>query len=140
MWLVFYRRQRMLTQGHTPDPKCKFIVSLFLIFPHLLDCLICTRNAMSIVQLLKMMERWNGWGWLIYISVWVGGQLLGIILQFLLFSYASVFCSVMLSVPLFRLQEHNGCCVCFFVISLFSLSLAALTRTFQCIKIVVSVV
>ena len=35
----------MLTQGPTPDPKCKLSISTFLTLPHLLDCLICTRNS-----------------------------------------------------------------------------------------------
>ena len=45
----------MLTQGPAPDPKCKLSISSFLTLPHLLDCLICTRNTMSIVFLLQMM-------------------------------------------------------------------------------------
>ena len=32
-----------------PDPKCRLIISSFPRIPHLLDCLICTRNAMSII-------------------------------------------------------------------------------------------
>ena len=70
----------MQTQGAAPDPKCKLIISSFLTLLHLLDCLICTRNTMSIVLLLQMMGRWDRWGWLIYIRVWVGGQGVGIIL------------------------------------------------------------
>ena len=70
----------MLTQGATPDPKCKLIISSFLTLPHLLDCLICTRNAMSIVLLLQMTEGGIGGRWLIYIRVWVGEQGVGIIL------------------------------------------------------------
>ena len=57
--------------------------SSFLTLPHLLDCLICTRNAMPIVLLLQMMGGWDkggGGGWLIYIRVWVGGQEVGKIL------------------------------------------------------------
>ena len=42
----------MLTQGLTPDPKCKLNISSFLTLPHLLDSLICTRNSMSIVVFL----------------------------------------------------------------------------------------
>ena len=38
--------------GPAPDPKCKLNISSFLTFPHSLDCLICTRNSMSIVLLL----------------------------------------------------------------------------------------
>ena len=42
----------VLTQGHAPDPKCKLNISSFLTLPHLLDCLICTRNSVPIVFLL----------------------------------------------------------------------------------------
>ena len=72
----------MLTQGPGPDPKCKLIISSFLTLPHLLDCLICARNAMPIVLLLQMMGGGDGigGGWLIYIRVWVGGQGVGVIL------------------------------------------------------------
>ena len=35
-----------------PDPKCKLNISSFLTLSHLLDCLICTRNSVSIVLLL----------------------------------------------------------------------------------------
>ena len=44
----------MLTQGPTPDSKCKLNISSFFTLTHLLDCLICTRNFMSIVLLLQM--------------------------------------------------------------------------------------
>ena len=70
----------MLTQGLPPDPECKLIISSFLTLTHLLDCFICTRNAMSIVLLLQMVGGWDRWGWLIYIRVWVEGQGAGIIL------------------------------------------------------------
>ena len=52
----------MLTQGPAPDPKCKLNISSFLTLPHLLDCLICTKNVMSIVLLLQMMRQWDRWG------------------------------------------------------------------------------
>ena len=45
----------MQNQGPAPDTKCKLIISSFLTLPYLLDCVICTRNAMSIVLLLQMM-------------------------------------------------------------------------------------
>ena len=45
----------MPTQGPTPGLKCKLIISSFLILRHLLDCLICTRNTISLVFLLQMM-------------------------------------------------------------------------------------
>ena len=52
----------MLTHGPAPDPKCKLNISSFLIFPHLSDCLTCTRNSVSIVLLLSMIGEWDGWG------------------------------------------------------------------------------
>ena len=64
----------MLTQGPAPDPKCKLIMSSFLTLPHLLDCLICTRNVMSIVLLLQMMEDGIGDSWVIYFRRWEGEQ------------------------------------------------------------------
>ena len=62
----------MLTQGHAPDPKCKLNISSFLTLPHVLDCLICSRNSVSIVLLLSMMwDGIGGGGWLIHIRVWM---------------------------------------------------------------------
>ena len=55
----------MLTQGPTPDPKCKLNISSFLTLPHLLDCLISTGNSVSIVLLLLKMGEWDRWGCLI---------------------------------------------------------------------------
>ena len=40
MWLV-----------PAPGPKCKLNFSSFLTLPHLSDCLICTRNSLSIILL-----------------------------------------------------------------------------------------
>ena len=62
-------------------------------------------------------------GWLIYIRVWVGVQGVGIFCCFLFFPCAFVCCCLLFSVPIFRLLEDDDCCVCFFVFSLFSLSL-----------------
>ena len=45
MWLVSCQMQGMLTQRLASDPKCKFNISSYLTLPHLLDCLICTRNS-----------------------------------------------------------------------------------------------
>ena len=52
----------MLTQGPAQDAKCNLIISPFLTLPDLLDCLFCTRNAMSIVWLLQMLRGWDRWG------------------------------------------------------------------------------
>ena len=70
----------MLTQQPTPDPKCKLIISSFIALTHLLDCPICTRNA--IVLLLQMMagrDRGGG-GKLVYNREWVELQGMSIIL------------------------------------------------------------
>ena len=64
----------MLTKEVAPEPKCKLIISPFLKVQHLLDCLICTRNAMSIVFLLQLMVNRPAGEWLIDIRVWVGGE------------------------------------------------------------------
>ena len=56
----------------TPDTKCQLIISPFLTLSRLLNCLICTRCAMSIVFLLQLMGDGLGGvrlGWLIYIRV-----------------------------------------------------------------------
>ena len=130
MWLLSCRRQGMLTQGPAPDPKCKLNISSFLTLPHLLDCLICTRNSVSIVLLLWMMGDGIGRGdW--FISG--GGYYL-----IVFFICAFVFWSLM-SCLFFKWVKYDSCCVCFFVYYLFSLSLVPLTRSYWGIEIVVSV-
>ena len=108
MWLVSCRRQGMLTQGPAPDPKCKLNISSFLTLPYLLDCLICTRNAMSTVLLLQLIGDGLGGGWLLYIRVWVWEQGLVSSYSFFVFSVFA-FCSLTFSVLLFRWLEHDGC-------------------------------
>ena len=44
------------------DAKCELNISSFLTLPHLLDYFIGTRDVMSIVLLLQMMEEWDGMG------------------------------------------------------------------------------
>ena len=107
----------MLTQGPAPHPNCKLNISPFLTLTHLLDCLVCNRNAMSIVLLLQLMGGWARWG-LADLCQGEGG---GIFLVF-------VFCCLTFSVPLFRWLERDGWCVCFFVFSLFSSSLIPLSK------------
>ena len=60
----------------------EIVIFLFVLetLRHLLDCLICTRNFLSIVLISRMMGDGIGGGWLIHIRVWVGGQEVGIIL------------------------------------------------------------
>ena len=42
----------MLTQGPAPARKFKLNISSYLTLPNVLDCVICTRNSVSIVLLL----------------------------------------------------------------------------------------
>ena len=88
MWLVSCRRQRMLTQGPAPDPKCELNITSFLTLPHPLHCPICVRDVMIIVLLLQVTGglEWL-WGWFTYVRVCVGGQWVGI-------RFVSIFCSV----------------------------------------------
>ena len=72
----------MLTQEPAPDLKCTLIISTFLTFVHLLDCFICTRNAMSITNDGGMGEVGGGECWVgfdLYQGVG-GGQWASIIL------------------------------------------------------------
>ena len=68
-----------MTQGPAPNPKCKLIISPFFTLPHLLDCLIFTKYAMSIVLLLQLNGGWArlGGSWFIFAFGW------GDILKFL---------------------------------------------------------
>ena len=52
----------MLTKRHVLDPQCKLIISPFFALPHVLHCLLCTRNVMSILLLLQLMVVWARWG------------------------------------------------------------------------------
>lgn len=139
MWLVSGRRQGMQTEGSALDPKCKLFILSFFTLPQLLDCFICTKNAISIALLLEMMGRWDRQGCLIYIRrvcVEHGYHLR----VFVFFSSAFLSCSLTFSVSLFRWLLHDGCYISFSVFSLFSLSLVPLTRHEQSIEIVASVV
>ena len=60
--------------GLTLDLWCKLNISSLITLLHLLGCLICVKNIMIIVVLLKMMRDGNGGGWLIYVRVWVGDK------------------------------------------------------------------
>ena len=146
MWLVSCRMQGMLTQGLTPDPKCKLNISSFLTLPHLSHCLICTRNSMLIVLLLQMVGRWDRWG-VVDLEQGVGGEtgsgyylVVFVVVVFVIFSLVLLFfvLSCLLSLCL-KWLEHDGSCVCFFVFYFFSLSLVPLTRSYWCIEVVVSV-
>ena len=108
MWLLSCSRQGMLTEGPAPNCKCKLIILSFITFLHLLDCLICTRNAMSTVLLLQLIGDGLGGGWLLYIRVWVWEQ--GLVSSYSFFGFSVfAFCSLTFSVLLFRWLEHDGC-------------------------------
>ena len=85
----------MLTHRTVPDPKCKLIISTFLTIPHLLACLICTRNSMSIVLLFQIMGGWHG------VGRWGGGLIFIFILgcgyHIIVFAFVLCFC-ILLSV------------------------------------------
>ena len=68
----------MLTQGPASNSNCELNITL-LTLPHPLHCLICVKDIMVTVLLLQVMEGCEGWGWFIYVRVWVGGQGVGII-------------------------------------------------------------
>ena len=54
------------------------------------------------------------------------------------FSCAFVFCSLMFSAPLFRWLVYDGHCACFFIFSLFSLSLVPVSGSYWCRELVAS--
>ena len=130
---------RRLTQGPPPDCKCNLNITSFLIPPHLIDCLVSTRNSVSIVLLLWIMGGWNRLG-VVFSYHGVGGAT-GSRYYLIVFSYWLVFLSFVLMTCLFFFKwvEHGSCCVCFFVYYLFSLSPVPLTRSYWGIEIVVSV-
>ena len=105
----------MMTQGLTPDPQGRLIILSFLTLSHLLDRLICTRNILSIVLLLQMMQGWERWGVVDFCQGVSGWQRSGCHLIVLFFASVFVFCSLTFSVPLFSRLEHDGCYICFFV-------------------------
>ena len=61
----------MLTQGPAPDPKCGLNITSFFTLPHPLDCPISAKDIMVTVFLLQVMGEWEGWGWFIYLRIWV---------------------------------------------------------------------
>ena len=69
----------MLTYKPTPDLKWKLNLSSFITLPHLLDCLNFYQEFCVHCIPTMMMPGWDRWGWLIYRSLWVGGQQVGII-------------------------------------------------------------
>ena len=87
----------MLTQGPAPDPKCKLIISSFHTLPHLLDCLVCTSNAMSIVLLLQIMGGWDRWG-MVDSCYGVGGETGGGY-HLIVFVFFLCFCILFSEVP-----------------------------------------
>ena len=115
MWLVSCTRQGMLTQGLAPDPKCKLNISSLLTLPHLLDCLICTRNSASIVLLLWIMGGWDRWG---KVDSYQG---VNIISAFFCFVFAFV-CWSLMSCLFFKWVEHDSFCLFLCLLFVFSVS------------------
>ena len=88
MWLVSCRRQGILAEGSTPDPKCKLDISSFLTLPHLLDlshlyqecydhCIFIMNDGVGVCVCVCV---WGvGGGWLIHTRVWMGGHGVGVI-------------------------------------------------------------
>ena len=74
--------------------KCKLNISSFLTLPHLSDCLICTRNSVSIILLLWMMGGWDRWGVVASYQGLGGGTGGG---YYLLVSFLCLFLFVLLS-------------------------------------------
>ena len=141
MWLVSGRRQGMLTEGSAPDPKCKLFILSFLTLPQLLDCFICTKNAISIALLVARNDRKMGQvGVLDLYQVCVCVLSMGIILEFLFFFLLLFYLVLSRSQFLYLGGYCMMAAICFFVFSLFSLSLVPLPRHDQSIEIVVSVV
>ena len=123
-------------KGSHQNPSVSWIFSSFLTLPHVLDCLICTRNFVTIFLLLWMMRGWDRWGVVDSHQGVGGGTGVGYYLIVFLgfFICAFIFWSLM-SCLLSEWVEHDGCCVCFFVHYLFSLSLVPLTRSYWGIEI-----
>ena len=112
MWLVSSRRQGMLTVEPTRDPKCRLNISSFLTLPHLLDCLICTRNSVSIVFFWWMIRGWDRWVVVDSYQDVGGGTGAGYyLIGFFIFAF--VFLSLMPCL-FFKWVEHDSCCVSFF--------------------------
>ena len=109
----------MLTQGPSPDPKCKLNITSFLKLPHPLDCRIYAKDIMITVLLLQMMGDEKDWGWFIYVRLWVREKWVGII--FFLFLAVFLCCC--------ELYFH-GVVVCFIVPFLLSLPLVPLIRQY----------
>ena len=61
MWLVSSRRQGILTQEATLDPKCELNITSSLTLPHPLHCTICDKDIMVTVLLLQVMGGWESW-------------------------------------------------------------------------------
>ena len=92
------------------------------------------KNNMCLFNILFTAKHWLSKFWISRSNPQVSlieRRRVGIIWYFLLFfSSAFVFCCLVFSVSLFRWLEDDGCCVCFFVFSIFSLCLVPLIRSY----------
>ena len=117
IWLVSCSRQGMLTQGPSPDDKCKLNISSFLIRSHPLVCLIYAKDTMIIVLLLQMMGEI-----VTHICQGLGGGTESIMFFFFFYS------GFMLLIIVLSWLVHDSFCVSCFVPFLLSLSLVPIIR------------
>ena len=111
MWLVSCRRQGMLTQGHAPDLIInQSIINRSFINPYITTsgrlshfCQECHGHCLVTVN----DGRWKGWGWLIYVRLWLWGRrcVSSFLFYFLLSFWVAANC----------LLVHGSFLVCFFV-------------------------
>ena len=96
---------------------------------HLLHCLMCIRNAMSIVLLLETMK---GMGYLGDgpFLLGCGWEDRGCVSSYSFLGFFRVLLYFVFLFPSRFWLVHGDCCVCFFVFSLFSLPLVPLTRSY----------
>ena len=126
-------------KGLNQIPSVKLNISSFFTLSHLLDCLICTRNSVSIVLLSWMIGGSHrlGGGWFISGCGW-GKRGWVLSHSFCFFLLMLLYFVLSCPVSFFKWVKHDRCCICFFVYYLFSLSLVPLPRSYWGLEIVLS--
>ena len=118
LWLVSWRRHRVLNQGHTPDLECNLNISVFLKLPHPLHYLICNKNIMIIVLLLQMMERCEDCGVVhLYLGL-SGGTEVEFLFSFFLFLFIVLPWLVHDSCVFHCIFSFFFCCLCLWSLQL----------------------
>ena len=127
-------------KGPNQIPSVKLNISSFFTLSQLLDCLICTRNSVSIVLLLWMIGGWHRLGGVVDSYQGVGGGRGGEYYLIVFFFFLIMLLYFVLSCPVsfFKWVKHDRCCICFFVYYFFSLSLVPLPRSYWGLEIVLS--